>query len=152
MTGEEPDGWVVDTSVAVKWFLNEPHSDLAEDFLEAGEAGRIRLLAPDSLVYEAANVFWVRRRDGVTREMAAEFLESLKLVNMESVGPEELFPEAEAMAFEVGISPYDAVFARLAVLRNCGFISADAELVEALRPVMSGVHLLSEKTWRLPAP
>lgn len=38
---------VVDSSVAVKWFVVEPHSDDARKVLDGYKAGGLNLLAPD---------------------------------------------------------------------------------------------------------
>ena len=50
---------VVDSSVAVKWYLEEEGSDRAESLLRRNA----RLLAPDLLLPELGNVLWKRRRD-----------------------------------------------------------------------------------------
>ena len=44
-----PSYLVVDTNVAVKWYLTEDLEDEALSLLEAGERGDVTLLAPDSL-------------------------------------------------------------------------------------------------------
>lgn len=52
---------VVDASVAVQWFANEPGSERAAQLI----VGDHRLLAPDLMPVEAANAWWkkVRRRE-----------------------------------------------------------------------------------------
>ena len=121
---------MLDTSVVVKWFLNEPDSYLAERFLEAVETGAIHALAPTSLFYEVANVFWVRRRDGVTSELAAGFLAALKQVNLTLVGADELLPQAEALAFELSQKFYNAteVDGISVVMSRCGGLKTPRSL------------------------
>jgi predicted nucleic acid-binding protein len=58
---------VVDSSVAVKWYLPENGSERAASLLEAA----IRLVAPDLLIPEVGNVLWTRRREMPVEEMEA---------------------------------------------------------------------------------
>jgi predicted nucleic acid-binding protein len=46
--------YVVDASVAVKWFVPEPHTQAALRFLN----GDHQLMAPDLLVPEIGNTLW----------------------------------------------------------------------------------------------
>ena len=57
--------FVIDTSVAVKWFVEEPGRDLARQFLKA-DGQRV---APDFLIAEVANVLWRRQRTGDVKEV-----------------------------------------------------------------------------------
>jgi predicted nucleic acid-binding protein len=49
------DTVVVDSSVAIKWFVVEPHSIEAHYMLEAYQTGTLTLLAPDLLYAEVGN-------------------------------------------------------------------------------------------------
>ena len=46
---------VVDSSVAIKWFVVEPYADEARKILDGYKAGDINLLAPDLLNAELSN-------------------------------------------------------------------------------------------------
>ncbi|MDJ0272650.1 MAG: type II toxin-antitoxin system VapC family toxin [Candidatus Caldarchaeum sp.] len=46
---------VIDASVAVKWFNKEEYSDDADRLKDAHVRGRIRLAAPELLLYEVLN-------------------------------------------------------------------------------------------------
>ena len=50
------DHVVVDSSVAIKWFVEEPYSAEAHRLLEAYETGTLILLAPDLLYAEVGNI------------------------------------------------------------------------------------------------
>jgi predicted nucleic acid-binding protein len=50
------DKVVVDSSVAIKWFVVEPYSVEAHYILEAYQAGTLTLLAPDLLYAEVGNI------------------------------------------------------------------------------------------------
>lgn len=47
-------GFVVDASVAIKWLVDEPLSDLAAKLVDDG----LPLVAPDLIYAEAANALW----------------------------------------------------------------------------------------------
>jgi predicted nucleic acid-binding protein len=47
---------VIDASVAIKWFVDEPDAPLAVTLRDAHIAGENALATPDLLVYEVANV------------------------------------------------------------------------------------------------
>lgn len=46
---------IVDASVAIKWFVEEPDSPAAHRLLETHRIGTTSLVAPDLLIYEVAN-------------------------------------------------------------------------------------------------
>ncbi len=52
--------YVIDASVAVKWFIPEPHSDRADGLLKDFLRQSIVLTAPDVLVAEVGNTLWKR--------------------------------------------------------------------------------------------
>lgn len=52
--------YVIDASVAVKWFLPELHSDKAEVLLKGFLTEGLSLTAPDLLVPEVGNTLWKR--------------------------------------------------------------------------------------------
>ena len=61
--------FVVDASVAIKWFLPELYGDAALRLLREGHS----LVAPDLLFPEVGNVLWkrVRRREATAKEAGA---------------------------------------------------------------------------------
>jgi len=50
--------YVIDASVALKWFLTEEDSQGADVLFEGFLRGRTELLAPDVLLLEVANALW----------------------------------------------------------------------------------------------
>ena len=50
------DKVVVDSSVAIKWFVVEPYSVKVHYMLEEYQAGTLTLLAPDLLYAEVGNI------------------------------------------------------------------------------------------------
>ncbi|MGH8512394.1 MAG: type II toxin-antitoxin system VapC family toxin, partial [Gammaproteobacteria bacterium] len=59
--------WVVDASVAIKWFLPEVHSESANRLLRVD----YQLLSPDLIWAEFGNVLWKKwRREEIEAEVA----------------------------------------------------------------------------------
>lgn len=52
---------VVDSSVAVKWFVVEPYSDQAISILEDYSKGTTTFLAPDLIYPEFGNIIWKKQ-------------------------------------------------------------------------------------------
>jgi predicted nucleic acid-binding protein len=52
------DRVVVDSSVAIKWFVEEPYSVEAHRLLEGYQDGTLTLLAPDLMYAEVGNIVW----------------------------------------------------------------------------------------------
>jgi predicted nucleic acid-binding protein len=53
---------VVDSSVAMKWFVPENHSADARRILTGYQAGELTFLAPDLIYVEVGNVVWKKHR------------------------------------------------------------------------------------------
>ena len=49
---------VIDSSVAVKWFVVEPYSTEARRILDAYQNGTLSFLAPDLINAEFGNIIW----------------------------------------------------------------------------------------------
>ena len=78
--------FVVDSSVVVKWFLPEEHTEAPGSLLGSDN----RLIAPDLVRAEVGNVMWKHRRRGdIPAEAALGVLQDLGRLplGMESSGP-----------------------------------------------------------------
>lgn len=134
--------WVLDTSVVVKWFLEEEGTDRADLLLQQLAAGTARVVVPSSLFWEISNVFWVRRRDGLTEGEAQAFWAELVQLPLETVEGPSLLSEALSFSFREQVSPYDATFVVLARKLGCDLITADVPLVRKVQDRCSWVKLL----------
>jgi predicted nucleic acid-binding protein len=134
---------VVDANVAVKWVVSNPDTDNARAVISSKED----LIAPDLLVAEFTNAVWqhVRTRD-IILEQAVEAVAGLQAVFSEFVPSLELVQAALQMAIDLDCSPYDCLYAALALDRKCGFVTADRKFAERLRASrrLSGVKLLDD--------
>lgn len=133
---------VLDTNVIAKWFIQEEGTPRAETFLKEMEQGRLQVVVPSSVLYELANVLWVRRRDGLTEEYASEAWDEFIRLPIELRDDPEMVSAAIRFSFEHQISAYDSVFVVLARELGCELVTADLPLYSRVRASCPWVKLL----------
>ncbi len=118
---------VVDTSVALKWFLSEEGSDQAESILRSEV-----LAAPDMLLYEVTNVLQWRNdlTDKDRRDLFAKFLNYD--VQMFAL-PSHKFGRVVDLSQEFDITTYDASFIAMAELLETDMVTADRRLLKKVK-------------------
>lgn len=122
--------YVVDASVAVKWYLPEIHSEAADRLL----TGTHELLAPDLLYPEIGNILWKRvMKSELTDEKARTILRSLEAVPIQLIGSGVLAEVALLLACRTKRSFYDSLYLALAVSARCELVTADLKLYNALK-------------------
>ncbi|HEX4961520.1 MAG TPA: type II toxin-antitoxin system VapC family toxin [Thermoanaerobaculia bacterium] len=144
------DKFVIDASVAAKWFLQdsfEDHVDLAEEVLLDLLAGEIELHAPRIMSYEVCRLLWKaclskgpeKRAKRLDKETALECVEAFFELSLPFADTTAL--EA-ASAIEMGVrywkNFYDMTYLHLAEELSCKIITADEKL---LRSVPKGFPL-----------
>ena len=119
---------VVDTSVAVKWFLPEEFSLTARMLLAAD----YQLLAPDLLWAELGNVLWKRQRCGeLEQRTAMRLLRDFSRLPIEFHAAERWTEAALDLAMQQGMTVYDGLYLALAAGNECRVVTADRRLYEA---------------------
>lgn len=138
---------VVDTSVAIKWFVNEPHAAEAQRVLAQYEAGAISMLAPDLLNAEFGNILWKKHVfNGLALDDTYNILATFQGL------PFDLTPSAELLedAFRIAITHrrpvYDAIFLALSVRHRCRFVTADERLFNAVSASFPGMMWVADWT------
>lgn len=122
--------FVVDASVAIKWYLPEPHSADAEKLLSRG----FQLVAPDLLFSEIGNVLWKRvMRSEITVQKAQVILRALEALPI-AVQPTAALAE-NAMTVSCGLkrSFYDSLYLALALMTDCRLVTADRKLFDSVK-------------------
>lgn len=115
---------VVDSSVALKWFLAEEGSDRAESLLR-----REVLAAPDMLLYEITNVLrW--RRDLNANDRKLLFRTFLDYDVQMFVIPSHKFDRVVDLSQEFDITTYDACFIAMAEVLETELVTADQKLLK----------------------
>jgi len=121
----QQDRIVVDASVVLKWFLDEPGSAEARGLL----SGAYCLAVPDLVYAEVGNVLWKReRRHEITVDEGEQVLEALASVPWSVHPASSLAAAAFRIATRVGCTMYDGLYVALAVDRDARLITADEEL------------------------
>jgi predicted nucleic acid-binding protein len=121
--------FVVDASVAVKWFVPEPDSDLALKLRSIGQS----LIAPDIMPVEVGNAFWkLVQRNEMDRSHAQSALRSLA-EGVVLFPAETLLANSLEIAFEVRQPIYDCLYIALAEQIEAPVVTADRKLFANLR-------------------
>ncbi len=132
---------ILDASVIIKWFIDEPDSNQALVYLTTFQKGQIKIIAPSLLFYELGNILVSKK---VTVDMVGEVMTMLLNLGMEN---EDIglrwFRKIYQNAAEYFITFYDAAYITLLQKENCQFITADRKLFEKVNKIFSGIKLLS---------
>ncbi|HEV3470640.1 MAG TPA: type II toxin-antitoxin system VapC family toxin [Pyrinomonadaceae bacterium] len=127
------DNLVVDSSVAVKWFVVEPYSTEARRILDAYQNGSLSFLAPDLINAEFGNVVWKKHLfQGLEATDAQDVLDKFRRLQFEFTPTAELLEDAYKIAVTHRRTVYDALYLALSVRENCRVVTADERLVNAL--------------------
>ena len=116
--------FVIDASVAVKWFSLEPGRRQAIKILKKLEKGKWELLAPEILLYEVVNALWKGKRLEIKDIKKA--IDDLSEIGIQ-LQQLNKFLAHQAIEFMVkyNLTFYDAVYGALAFLSNIPLISAN---------------------------
>jgi predicted nucleic acid-binding protein len=127
-------GYVVDASVAAKWFVQKGEADRerAVSIRERFMAGQCRLIMPEFGLLEIANALRYTPRARETD--AATALEVLRDLNLELHQTSwDLLRKANAIAWAYRIAVYDATYIALAEVVGFPLLTADEALVRDMK-------------------
>lgn len=119
--------WLVDASVALKWFLprdSEPDADLARSAI-----GQLAMRTTTLAVYEVGNI--LTRKSGWDADRIAL---ALKVLHDICGDPLDLEPDDRRTAADIALTHnitfYDASYAAIAARTRRRLLSADSDLVQ----------------------
>ena len=127
--------WVVDSSVAIQWFVPDRLSSVALGLLDDPQP----LLAPDLIATEVVNALWRRER-----QVGVAPLDLPGAIAVLTVGAIRLRPATELLAVavelarRVGRSVPECLYLALAVDADGTLVTADRRLVDRLKPTPYG--------------
>ncbi len=125
---------VVDASVAIKWVYAEEDSPRAVSLLSR------RLVAPDLIHAECANILWKKvRRGEMSEEEAADAAAALLLVEWDMVPSAQLISAAIGLAVELDHPAYDCFYLELCRRREAMMVTADVRLIRRLAAANSAL-------------
>ena len=126
--------YIVDASVAVKWFVPEVGHERAAGLLNGVREGNLELSAPDLMVLEFGSAMASKVGAGLLSvNEATERLFGLTVMPVTLSSAVPLAPMALEIAAQSGITFYDSVYVAAARRTRASLITADMELVRCAR-------------------
>ncbi|MGD8238180.1 MAG: type II toxin-antitoxin system VapC family toxin [Armatimonadota bacterium] len=121
--------YVVDASVAAKWFTKEEHTEAAMAVLDPGSDRH----APDFLLLEMDSVFctWIRH-GSVSAPEADDLRARLRQYPIETHPFSSVLDRAYAIANQTRQSVYDCLYVALAAQLAAQMVTADRRLYDAV--------------------
>ena len=115
--------YVVDASVAVKWLVDEAHSEEAAKLLDHGAP----LVAPELVFAESANALWaMHRRGDIDANELAEAVDALRAAPILVPRPmRALTAAASRLARDLNHPVYDCFYLALALELQYPVVTAD---------------------------
>jgi predicted nucleic acid-binding protein len=128
---------VIDASIAIKWVVEEDGTPQALALRQ-----RAKLIAPELLVAECANILWKKvRRNELLKEEATLAARLLQTAEIELRPTRSLLEAATRISIEIDHPAYDCVYLALAVESECKFVTADQRFLRRL-------HRIHQRTLR----
>lgn len=115
---------VVDTSVAIKWFVDEPRNDKALDLLTKQHQNKITIIVPDIIRLEIINgLFYSYHLD---YSQLKDVLNSLESLGLKYIRLQEIDLKIVVFLMEkFTLASYDALFIALAEKFRCFLVTND---------------------------
>ncbi len=127
-------GFVLDTSVILKWFSEFEESDLdrALQLRQAMGKGTVFFIVPDLLFYELANA--LRHNPNLSMKDVEQAVHSVFEMGLEVKGvDQQVMADAISHAFTYNLAVYDAYFLALARKEGKPFITADYRFMDRVK-------------------
>lgn len=119
---------VIDASVGVKAFVDEPQSHIAQRIIEEAE----QLIVPAHFLGEVGEVLVRRWRANEIILQQLAVIQTVWRWTFVVVPLEQLFAEAFDIAMETGASFYDTLYVAVAERRDATLVTADARLLNRI--------------------
>ena len=135
---------VVDSGIAVKWFVPEPDSIHAELIYQDYQNGSFDFHAPDLIHAEFGNIIWKKRIfQSLSEPSGNAAISSFQNINFNLTATTLLFDDAFRIAIQHQRTFYDSLYLALAARENCDFVTADEKLYNAVKTAFPSVILLA---------
>jgi predicted nucleic acid-binding protein len=125
---------VIDSGVAIKWFVTEPYTTEARHILDGYRQGDLTFLAPDLIYAEVGNIAWKKQQfQGLSAADAQQIVNEFQAVQFTITPNAHLLNDAYRLAVTHQRTVYDSLYIALSVLESCQFVTADERLFNAVR-------------------
>ena len=130
--------FVVEPSLAVKWFVPEEHSNSAARLLDGGN----ELFAPDTILSDAARLLTAKARMlEITQEESLTILESLQAAPLWFIPAAPLMESALRIASSLDRPSGDGLSLALAVQSDCRLVTTSQLLLDKVKGTPFSTHV-----------
>jgi predicted nucleic acid-binding protein len=137
--------FIVDASVAVKWFVAETDSVVADEL----SASKHRLFAPSLIMAEAANALARKAMAGLmSAAEACDYLHSLPYYLDDIVAVDELIESAPEKACGLRHPVYDLIYLEAARRLDAQLVTADRRFAAKIASTDFARHVTLLSDWR----
>jgi predicted nucleic acid-binding protein len=131
--------YVVDASVAVKWYVPEAHSAEAERLLDP----MLHLSSPELVLPEFGQIIWKKVRRGELSERAGQrIIKAFDKAGVTLHAHSSVFIAAYTGAILTGQTVYDWTYLALAVALDCELVTADKSFYQYIAQTKLNRYLL----------
>lgn len=137
---------VVDSSVAIKWFVDEDDSDQAQVLLDGIGAGDYILIVPELIYAEVGNIIWKKVTRGALTPSDGQIVANTFFaadIGSEVVLTRTLFLDACRIAISYKQSMYDSIYLALSIREQCPLVTADERLFNSVGTSLPNLVLLA---------
>ena len=126
--------YVIDASVGLKWYFDEAGKESADFLADQLREKKIQLVVPEFFYAECANVLRTKvRRRMIKSADAIKMLDELLQLPLKRYSDWELSDSALEDALQWDLTVYDAMYVALAEIYVAPFVTADEQILKALR-------------------
>lgn len=122
---------VVDASVAVKWFNVEEFSENAEKLKDKHLKTEITLVSPVLMIFEVLNA--LRYNPDLGANDVKDAFDDLLGIQIKLYPVDEWLSGAVSMAYDNGLTIYDASYVALAKHLDCTLYTADSKIWDKVK-------------------
>jgi predicted nucleic acid-binding protein len=131
---------VVDSSVIIKWFVDESLDAAALSIYADYQSGKYTFLAPDFVNAEVGNIVWKKHlRKELSTVEAQEVIDLFRLVSFQLTSTADLLEDAYQLAVQHQRTVYDMLYVALSRQKRCSFVTADEKLVNSVKTSLDNV-------------
>ncbi len=117
---------IIDSSIIVKWFVNEKGSDKAMQLKEQHLENQIVIIVPELIFFEVLNALRFKEKDEETLKEIRETLWDIQffIVHTNTF----ILDKTIEISLKYNLSIYDATYAALSQIYGCPLITEDKKL------------------------
>ena len=131
--------YVVDASVAIKWYVPEIYEQEATKILQ----GNHLLHVPELIYPEFASILWKKvRRGEINATEGQQIITAFSKQRLFPHSHQQLVQSAYTGAEATGQTAYDWMYLALAISLSCEFVTADEKFYQALKSTPLQKNLL----------